>query len=130
MKAKTWRCFHCDEVFRSRKSAWLHFGPDDDCEKLPPACIDPLRKDEKTRLSELRQAQDYAFQCQEKASEFEDKLDDAIRELAEFKRLSNCSSSNELRNWLDIQNGRVAVADALTEGFKKADPRLAAKIIG
>lgn len=127
---KQWRCFHCDEVFRSRKSAWLHFGPDEDCEKLPPACIDPLRHDEAARLKELREAQEYALQCQESANRAEDGNDDMRRELAEFKSITKCHSMHELRMWMDSQQGRVVTANALIEGFRKAAPELAARIIG
>lgn len=35
LQKKTWRCFHCDEVFRSSLKAQLHFGG---CEGLMPAC--------------------------------------------------------------------------------------------
>jgi len=127
---KQWRCFHCDEVFRSKKAAWAHFGPDQDCEKLPPACIDPLRVDEKARLTELREAQEYAFQCQERANSKEDRLDDMERELAEFKAITGCHSLHDLRMWMDNQQGRVVTANALIEGFRKAAPELAAEIIG
>lgn len=48
-----YRCFHCEEVFTTREDAYDHFGPDEGCEKLPPACIDPLRHDEKERIKEL-----------------------------------------------------------------------------
>lgn len=129
-KAKQWRCFHCDEVFRSRKTAWAHFGPDQDCEKLPPACVDQLRVDEKARLTELREAQEYAFQCQESANMKEDHLDDLERELAEFKALTGCHSLHDLRMWMDSQRGRVMTAEELIAGFIKASPKLAAQIIG
>lgn len=35
MKRKTWRCFHCDEVFYNPKHAAEHFGRD---EGQVPAC--------------------------------------------------------------------------------------------
>lgn len=129
-RRKQWRCFHCDEVFRSRKAAWAHFGPDQECEKLPPACIDPLRADEKARLTELREAQEYAFQCQEAGNAAEDKVDDLARELDEFKSITGCRTIHELRMWLDSLNGRVVTANALIDGFRKASPELAEKIIG
>lgn len=129
-KRKQWRCFHCDEVFRSRKAAWAHFGPDDGCDKLPPACVDPLRSDEKTRLSELREAQEYAMKCQDSANRAEDLLDNVEREFSEFKRITGCGSVHELRMWMDSQQGRVVTANALIEGFRKASPELAAEIIG
>ena len=129
-KRKIWRCFHCDDVFRSRKAAWAHFGPDQECEKLPPACIDPLRDDEKARLTELREAQEYAFQCQENANAAEDRLDDAERELAEFRSITGCRSVHELRMWMNSQQGRVVTAEALIKGFREASPELAEAIIG
>jgi hypothetical protein len=60
--AKTWRCFFCDEVFRDRQSAREHFG-EQNCESDPPACIDPLRADEKARLNELREARETALKA-------------------------------------------------------------------
>lgn len=129
-KRKQWRCFHCDEVFRSRKAAWAHFGPDDHCESYPPACIDPLRGDEKERLKELREAQEYALQCQQSANQAEDKLDDVRRELDEFKKLTGCTGVHDLRMWMDSQSGRVITANALIDGFRRESPELADKIIG
>lgn len=38
MARKTWRCFFCDEVFRSPKAAALHFGEFDSCEPDVTAC--------------------------------------------------------------------------------------------
>jgi hypothetical protein len=63
---KTWRCFFCDEVFRSRGDAFAHFG-EENCETDPPACVDPLRTDEKARFKELREARDFAVKCQNEA---------------------------------------------------------------
>jgi hypothetical protein len=59
---KTWRCFFCDAVFRTRRAAWLHFG-EQNCESDPPACIDPLRKDEAARINELRDARESALKA-------------------------------------------------------------------
>ena len=79
---------------------------------------------------ELREAQEYAFQCQQSANSKEDHLDDAVRELADFKTITKCQSLHELRIWLDSQQGRIVTAEALIIGFRKADPELAAQIIG
>lgn len=35
---KQWRCYFCDEVFRSRDKAALHFGCFEACEVDEPAC--------------------------------------------------------------------------------------------
>lgn len=128
-KRKSWRCFHCDEVFRSRKAAWAHFGPDQDCEKLPPACIDPLRADEKARLAELREAQEYAFQQQESAHSADDKADDLSRELDEFRSLTKCRNTHELRMKLDSAEGELLTARALIEAVRSKVPDLYAEII-
>jgi len=62
--SRTYRCFFCDEVFRTRKDAYVHFGEENYCDPEPPACVSPLRADEKERLKQLREAQDYAIKCQ------------------------------------------------------------------
>lgn len=128
-KRKTWRCFHCDDVFRSRKAAWAHFGPDQDCEKLPPACIDPLRADEKARLTELREAQEYAFECQESANGEVDRLDELERELAEFKSLTKCDSIHALRMALDSAEGELITARALIAAVREKAPEVYAEVI-
>ena len=128
-KRKSWRCFHCDEVFRSRKSAYAHFGPDQDCEKLPPACIDPLRSDEKARLTELREAQDYALKCQESANIAEDKIDDLERELSTFKGLTKCHSGSELRMKLDSAQGELITARELIKAVREKAPQIYAEVI-
>ena len=126
---KSWRCFHCDEVFRSRKAAWAHFGPDQDCEKLPPACIDPLRTDEKARITELWEAQQYAFDCQESANAAEDRADTVERELAEFKSLTKCGSIHQLRMNLDSAQGELITARALIEAVRTKAPDIYAEVL-
>lgn len=88
---KSWRCFHCDEIFRSRKAAWAHFGDDSYCTKELPACIDPLRNDEKKRITDLREAQKYALDMENEARELDDRVDGLEMELAEFKALTKSS---------------------------------------
>lgn len=128
-KRKTWRCFYCDEVFRSRRAAWLHFG-DDGCIQDPPACIDPLRHDEKERMRELREARAWAMERDRRAMDLEDKIDQVNAEFDKFKRLTTCKTVHDLRMWLDSQQGRVVTANALITGFYDADLKLAEKIIG
>lgn len=70
------------------------------------------------------------MQCQESALEAEDRADMVSMEFAEFKRITGCNSIHEIRMWMDSQQGRVATANALIEGFRVADPVLAARIIG
>jgi hypothetical protein len=128
-KRKSWRCFHCDEVFHSRKLAYAHFGPDEACEKLPPACVDPLRADEKSRMIELREAQDYAFKCQESANTSEDKVDELERELDTFKQLTKCENSHELRMAMDSAEGERITARALINAVRAKAPEIYAEVI-
>lgn len=127
--ARTWRCFFCNEVFRSRKTAWIHFG-DDGCTTDPPACVDPLRTDEKERFRELREAREWALERDRKAQTYEDHIEILSDELSEFKKLTGCSSAHQLRMWLDSLQGRVATAEALIKGFREKDPRLVDEIVG
>jgi hypothetical protein len=41
---KSWRCFHCGELFTDQESARIHFGF---VTMYEPGCIDPLHSDEK-----------------------------------------------------------------------------------
>lgn len=127
-RRKSWRCFHCDEVFRSRKAAYAHFGSDQACEKLPPACVDPLRADEKARLTELREAQDYAFKCQESANAAEDRADALAQEFDEFKRLAKCAGVHELRMSLDYAQGELITARTLIEAVRTKAPQIYAEV--
>lgn len=126
---KHWRCFHCDEVFRSRKAAWAHFGPDDGCEKMPPACVDLLRTDEKARMAELREAQQYALECQESVNAAEDRADDLERELDEFRRLTKCRNIHELRMAMDSAEGELQTARMLIDAVRTKAPDVYAEVV-
>jgi hypothetical protein len=47
---KGWRCFHCGEAFTDEALARDHFA----IEGIPPMCVDPLTKDENTRMVVVR----------------------------------------------------------------------------
>jgi hypothetical protein len=86
-KRKKWRCFHCDEVFIDRRAAWEHFGDDYLCSSDVPACVDPLRTDEKLRAKELRDAREHAMKMQRESEAADDKvalLDQWERELLHY----------------------------------------------
>jgi hypothetical protein len=128
-KRKSWRCFHCDEIFRSRKAAWAHFGDDSYCTKELPACIDPLRNDEKKRITDLREAQKYALDMENEARELDDRVDGLEMELAEFKALTKSSTINELRMKLDSEQGRIVTAEALIEAVRSKAPDIYREVI-
>lgn len=81
---KTWRCFHCDEVFTTRKDAYNHFGDETPCGSDIPACVDPLRGDEKEMFKQLRDARRLALEGmhhEERADELEWDLRQVAKEL-------------------------------------------------
>lgn len=92
--AKQWRCFHCDEVFKTRAEAHAHFGDDNPCNPDVPACIDPLRSDEKARMKELRDAIDHGLKMQrevERADDLEWRLEQIDADLRHYFG-QDCSS--------------------------------------
>jgi hypothetical protein len=127
-RRKTWRCFFCDEVFRSRRAAWLHFG-DEGCVQDPPACIDPLRRDEKERIRELREARKWAIERDRRATEVEEQLDQANVELGEFKSLTKCQTVHQLRMALDYAEGELLTARKLIEGVIEKAPAVYEELI-
>ena len=74
MAGKRWRCFFCDEVFTNRHDAWLHFG-EENCTTDLPACVDPLRTDEKERMNQVRLLREEVIREQARAEEAEDAED-------------------------------------------------------
>ncbi len=82
--AKRWRCFHCDEVFTTAKDAYNHFGDESPCGGDVPACVDPLRAEEKARMNELRAARRLALEGmhhEERADDFAWDLQNVTKEL-------------------------------------------------
>lgn len=122
----SWRCFHCDEVFTDRKVAYDHFGPDDDGDKDPPACVDPLRHDEKRRLTELRDAQDYTFQQQERANEAEQQRD-ASQAHAERLRAALKTTKTRLRYVVEtcMESTSIEFIASCTEAIDNAEAAFA-----
>lgn len=53
--SKTWRCFHCGDVFRNPRHAAAHFGYD---ELQEPGCVAVLRHGESHLLDRIRDLQE------------------------------------------------------------------------
>lgn len=70
-RVKEWRCWFCDDVFTDEQSAKEHFGAvehfADTGEGKPPACVSPLRTDEKARMAEVVREREHAITCQRNA---------------------------------------------------------------
>lgn len=109
-KGKKWRCFFCDEVFTTRKAAWQHFG-ESNCDTDVPACIDPLRHDEETRPTELREAQAYAMHCQDEAQKAEDDADMYHQYQSELERLFGAGVRTPHQAWLRFEAAQNEAKD-------------------
>lgn len=107
----------------------MHFGGDEYEVKEPPACVDPLRTDEKARLREVREANEHALACQRLALQADEQADELSRTLDEFVRLTGCKNVNELRMWLDSQEGRVVTANALIEAIREKAPSVYLELV-
>lgn len=57
-QAVEWRCFHCDEVFRTRQAAQDHFGLD---ELERPGCVAILTEGERAILEDRREWRERAL---------------------------------------------------------------------
>ena len=114
MASKQWRCFFCDEVFTSKSDARIHFGAEG-CTSDVPACIDPLRQDEKARMTELREAQMYAAQCRDEAQQEEERADNLAVNWAEIRRAfgDDCTSIWQLCDRYKSALNRIADLESL-----------------
>jgi hypothetical protein len=106
--AKQWRCFFCDEVFKTRREAADHFG-ESLCDADVPACVDPLRTDEKLRLKELRDARAHAMKMQHEAEEVQNEADELHQYRRELERLFGKGRDTPYAAWqvLDVANGEI-----------------------
>jgi hypothetical protein len=106
--AKQWRCFFCDEVFKTRRDAANHFG-ESLCESDVPACVDPLRTDEKLRMIEVRDARAYAMKMQQEAEETQNDADLLYQYRRELERLFGKDRDSPYAAWqvLDVANGEI-----------------------
>jgi len=86
MSKKTWRCFHCDEVFKTAAETREHFGSDNYETSAVPGCISPLRDDEKARLKAVQDAETEAMKALALRRYFGD---DCISIWAAFDRYDN-----------------------------------------
>lgn len=125
----SWRCFFCDELFTTAEAAAEHFGSQEYEALDPPACVDPLRTDEKERIKEVREAREYALACQRETDEVIDRADMLEVELIDFKELTHCQSVHELRMWLDFREGELVTARELSRLIQERAPELYEELI-
>lgn len=124
--SKVWRCFFCDEVFRTRQAAWEHFG-EQNCDSDPPACIDPLRADEKARLTELREAREAALKAMNDRVRAEELLEGLQAEHDNFFRYFGPDVNNMWQAGDRYNNALYEIA-LLRERLSRASPSLSRRL--
>lgn len=81
---KTWRCFHCDDVFTNVTHAAAHFGID---QMQQPGCVKVLRNGENYLLDRI-------FTLQQELKRFYDEDSDIMR----WRAAKSIQHSHELRS--------------------------------
>jgi hypothetical protein len=121
---KSWRCFHCNDVFTDREQAAEHFGPNLFDHTRPAACVDPLRYDELARCRELRAARANVEQARRDRDAAEVDADNYHSMRAELRRLfgPGVVSPSQAYLVLDEMEGRALAAE---ERAKRAEETLA-----
>ena len=132
---KQWRCFQCNDVFTDEAEAKDHFSTGG---YERPGCCDPLAKDEKARLKELRDAREHARQAFRERDEADNDRALLASERAEigrrFGKVGGVTASTVQQAWLvyEAQIGateaaRARVADL--EAAAKADQTRIAALV-
>lgn len=127
--AKTWRCFFCDELFYTRRRAGEHFGEQNCGEFDPPACIDPLRTDEKARLIELREARAVALKAITDRNRAEELLEGLQAEHENFFRYFGADCNNMWQAGDRYKNAQFEIGllrSRLSSGNQDSPPLLGA----
>lgn len=122
-----WKCFFCDEVFTDRHEAYLHFG-EENCSSDVPACVDPLRTDEKARMNQVRQLMEDVQKARQELAEMEDAKENYEAVWSEIRRYfgEDCNSvwlaGDRYKSALNAVDAArdAAHADALRAAEKEA----------
>ena len=115
-----WRCFQCGELFTDPVEASQHFSNGHEM----PGCVDPLAKDEKARLVELRDARQVAREAlaaEEAADEDRALLASYRSEIGRlFGKVGGVLASTPHQAWLrlDYEIGRALAAEAEVERLR------------
>jgi hypothetical protein len=107
-----WRCFHCNAVFTEEAEAKEHFGADE-YEVEHPACVDPLRTDEKERMRVVSEMRKEIQRVEHERDEFEIGFDNFYTQCEELERLFGDGVTTAHHAWL-----RLEAAQNLAEAYK------------
>lgn len=111
---KHWRCFFCDEVFRTRKSAAEHFGTGN-YESETPLCIEAATTDQRQLILTNREMWEQLQKAQSENEELEDRLSGFQYTARKLTKKPN-ATVNDLEHEWDFMEGRVIAAEAKANG--------------
>jgi len=116
---KEWRCFHCDEVLRTRKAAAEHFG-EGNYEAEIPLCVEAATTEQKALILTNREMWERVQKAERQIEDLEDRLDDyeyITRKLT--KKPSG--TAHDLEHEWDFMQGRVIAAESKANGTYKEE---------
>jgi hypothetical protein len=120
VEPKSWRCFHCDEVFTTKAEARDHFGPDAGFHfgQESPACIEKLTAGEKALVVEVREARAEAGRTAAENDLLGQQL--AGFEASLRQRFNGAASVHDAFNLYDSMEGRALAAEVEVERLTAA----------
>lgn len=113
-KRRSWRCFHCDEVFRTRKAAAEHFGSGQ-YEAETPLCVEAATTEQRQLILTNRE-------MWKRIQKAESELDELQDRLSHFEYLSRkltkkpSATAHDLEHEWDFMQGKVIAAEARVNG--------------
>ena len=116
-KRKEWRCFHCDEVFRTRKAAAEHFG-EGNYEAEIPLCVEAATTEQKALTLTNRE-------MWERVQKAESEIEDLEERLSHYEYIARKltkkpgGTAHDLEHEWDFMEGRVIAAEAKANGTYK-----------
>jgi hypothetical protein len=111
---RSWRCFHCDEVFTDEETARAHFGTE--MENDHPACVKMLTTGQKTLIREAAVMFRRALQSEAENELLGHKLQD-IESI--IRHRFQVASLNDVFNLYDSMEGRALAAEALAATLER-----------
>lgn len=109
-KRKTWRCFHCDEVFTSRKKAAEHFGGGN-YEAEIPLCVEAATTEQKALILTNRE-------MWERVQKAESEIEDLEERLSHFEYVARkltkkpSATAHDLEHECDFMQGQIVAAES------------------
>ena len=118
-----WRCFHCNEVFHTERTAREHFTA---APTLPPECLDarsPARKlARRARVAELARRR---AEAEVETADYE--IASLRSELASLRRQLKVKPGSNITHEIDFLQGRVIAAEAVVGYIQHRFPLLVQK---